>query len=82
MPFLVDVYSSFYSKLYTPQTEEIFQSTFTELLTVLSGVETSGAQDYDKFCKYIQDKKSFCGLFVFMASLYELKIIKNKQIYN
>ena len=80
MPFLVDVYAAFYKKLYTPQTEEIFQDTFSELLVVLSGAEASTDADYDKFCKYMKDKKSFVGLFLFMASLYEQKLIKNKQI--
>ena len=80
MPFLVDTYAEFYKKLYTPETEEIFQNTFKELLSVLEGTQAVDAKDYDKFCKYMKEKKSFIGLFLFMGSLYEHKIIKNKQI--
>jgi len=80
MPFLNDVYAEFYKKLYTPKTEEIFQSTFSELLKVLDGTQAVDDKDYNKFCDYVKDKKSFIGLFIFMASLYERKIIKTKQI--
>ena len=81
MPFLADTYAQFYKKLYTPKTEEIFQETFKGLMDVLGGAEKSVTdKDYDKFCKYMQDKKSFCGLFIFMANLYKQKIIRKSQI--
>jgi hypothetical protein len=83
MPSLVDTYAQFYQKLYTPKTEEIFQNTFKELMDALNGKidsKINSAKDYDKFCKYLQDKTKYTGLHIFLASLYELKIIKKKQL--
>lgn len=83
MSGLIDVYSKFYKKLYTLKTEQIFQDTFTELMDVLNGKidsKINSAKDYDKFCKYIKDKGKYTGLHILLASLYELKIIKKKQL--
>jgi len=84
MPMLCNTYAKFYQKLYTKKTEEIFQNTFTELMSVLNGKADSSkinsAEDYDKFCKYLEDKTKYTGLHIFLIELYDLKIIKKKQI--
>lgn len=83
MQMLIDTYAKFYQKLYTQKTEKIFQDTFAELMDVLNGKidsKVNSAKDYDKFCKYLKDKVRYSGLHLFLASLYELKIIKKKQL--
>ena len=85
MTNLIGVYSKFYQKLYTPKTEKIFQDTFAELMDMMNGKvdsKVNSAKDYDKFCKYLQDKGKYTGLHILLASLYELKIIKKKQLVN
>ena len=83
MPMLVDTYAKFYQKLYSEKTEEIFQKTFQELMSVLNGKADSDINsdvDYNKFLNYLQDKTKYTGLHIFLASLFDLKIIKKKQI--
>ena len=84
MPMLCNTYAKFYQKIYTKKTEEIFQTTFDELMSVLNGKADSSkvnsAEDYDKFCKYLEDKTKYYGLHCLLISLYELKIIKKKQL--
>jgi len=83
MPMLVETYAKFYQKIYTKETEQIFQDTLEELMSVLNGKAESdinSAKDYEKFCKYIKDKGKYTGLHIFLVSLFKLKLIKKKQI--
>lgn len=83
LPMLVDTYAKFFKKLHTPKTEKIFQSTFKELLSVLNGKANSNinsAVEYKKFLDYLEDKSKYTTLYLFLASLNKLKIVKDTQI--
>jgi len=84
MPTLMDTYALFYQKLYSDKTEEIFQSTFQELMNVLNGKvdssKISSTENYDKFINYLQDKGKYTGLHLFLNSLVDLKIVKEQQM--
>ena len=83
MPMLVDTYAAFFKKLHTPEIDQIFQDTFKELMSVLNGKADSdinSAKDYKKFLDYLEDKTKYTTLHLFLASLIELKIVKNEQM--
>ncbi len=84
MPILIDTYAQFFKKLHTPKTEEIFQETLKESLSLLNGkVDSSkinSAEDYGKFVEYLEDKSKFTSIYLLLVSLNELKIVKDEQI--
>ena len=83
MPMLVDTYAAFFKRLHTEKTEQIFQDTFKELMSVLNGKADSNinsAVEYKKFLDYLEDKSKYTALYLFLASLNELKIVKDEQI--
>ena len=76
-----DLYAEFYKKLYNEKTKEIFDETFTELLEVLKGTTTVVEDNnFEQLCVYMKDKTKFNGLFLFLASLYNSKIMKKEII--
>lgn len=75
-----DLYAEFYKKLYNEKTKEIFDETFTELLEVLKGTSIVEDNNYDQLCLYMKDKAKFNGLFLFLTSLYNNKIMKKPII--
>lgn len=84
MPILVDTYAQFFKQLHTPKTEEIFQTTLKESLSLVNGkVDSSkinSAEDYGKFVEYLEDKSKYTAIYLLLVSLNKLKIIKDEQI--
>jgi len=80
-PIFCELYAKFYKKFYNNKTQKIFLNVFNDLISLLENkLNCENDKNYNELCRYIKDKNRFIGLFIFISSLYKLKIIKNKHI--
>jgi hypothetical protein len=79
-PTFCDIYADVYKEFHCHESKIVFDKLFKDLIDLLENKYNNEITDknYDLFCKNIQDKTRFMGLFHFISTLYHIKIIDKK----
>jgi len=82
-PIFCDLYAEVFKNFYSKESRKIFDKIFKDLINLLEDKfdnTISSDKNYDLFCKNVQDKGRFIGLFNFITSLYHIKIVDRKTL--
>ena len=76
-PTFCDLYAEVYQNFHSNESKTLFDKIFKDLINLLENKYEMGMLDknYDLFCKNVQDKTRFIGLFNFITSLYHINIV-------
>jgi len=79
-PSYCDLYAQVYQNFHCDESKAIFNKIFKDLIDLLENKYVNSMLDknYDLFCKNVEDKTRFIGLFNFITSLYHINIVDRK----
>lgn len=81
-PTFCDLYAKVYQNFHSNESKTVFDKIFKDLIDLLENKyeNTMLDKNYDLFCKNVQDKTRFIGLFNFITSLYHINIVNRKTL--
>ena len=81
-PTFCDLYAEVYQNFHSNESKTVFDKIFKDLIDLLENKYENSMLDknYDLFCKNVQDKTRFIGLFNFITSLYHINIVNRKTL--
>jgi hypothetical protein len=81
-PSYCDLYAEVYQNFHSEESRAIFDKIFKDLIDLLEDKyeNTMLDKNYDLFCKNVQDKTRFIGLFNFITALYHKNIVNRKTL--
>jgi len=81
-PVFCDLYAEVYQNFHSDESKAVFDKIFKDLIDLLENKYENSMLDknYDLFCKNVQDKTRFIGLFNFITSLYHINIVNRETL--
>ena len=77
MHLFIPVYISFFKKILNKDTKKVFHNIFNDFLSKIENANENKNDNtnYDMFCKYMDNKEKYIGLFKLTSSMFKEKII-------
>jgi hypothetical protein len=82
MHLFIPVYVSFLKQILNNNTKDIFNNVFNNIFEEIEKTKISGNKNsnYDDFCKYVDNKEKYIGLFKLKSHMFKEKILNERVI--